>query len=69
MVLTQTIETVRDFGGTDQAAFLDLIMEDLEKDMGEWCRLNNSNLTPFIEEELKRLSEHIQKTYVEAQKS
>ena len=30
--------------------------------------MNSSNLTPFIEEELKRLSEHMQKTYADIQK-
>ena len=42
-------------------------MEDLKEDVGEWCRLNSSDLTPFVEEEVKRLPEHMQKTYVEAQ--
>ena len=42
-------------------------MEDLEKDVGEWHRLNSSDLTPFVEEEVKRLSEYMQKTSVETQ--
>ena len=67
VVLTRNIETIKDFGETDQASSLELIVEDLEQDVGEWHRLNSSNLTPFVEEEIKRLSEHMQKTYVEAQ--
>jgi len=35
VILTQNIETIRDFEGTDQAAYLELIVEDLEKDVGE----------------------------------
>ena len=42
-------------------------MEDLEKDVGDWHRLNSSDLTPFVEEEVKRLSEYMQKTSVETQ--
>jgi len=67
-VLIQNVETIRDFGGTDQAASLKLIVKDLKKDVDEWHRLNSTDLTPFIEEELKRLSKHMQKTYIETQK-
>ena len=62
------IEIIKDFGGIKQAASLELIVEDLEKDGGEWHRLNSSDLTPFVEEEVKRLFEHMQKTYAETQK-
>ena len=37
--------------------------------MGKWHRLNSSDLTPFVEEEVKHLSDHMQKTYVEAQQA
>ena len=67
VVLTQNIETIRDFGGTDEAASLELIVADLEKDMGMWRRLNSSDLTPNFEEDVKDLFDHIQKTYVKAQ--
>jgi len=67
VILTQNIETIRNFEGSNQAASLELIVEDLEKDMGEWCRLNSSDLTLLIEEEVKRLSDHMHKTYTEAQ--
>ena len=43
-------------------------MEDLKKDLGEWRHLNSSYPTPFVENELKRLSKHMQKTYMETQK-
>ena len=41
-------------------------MKDLEKDVSERYHLNSSDLTLFVEEEVKRLSEHSQKTYIEA---
>ena len=66
-VLTRNIETIKDLGRTNQAASLKLIVEDLEQDVGKWRRLNNSDLTLFVEEEVKRLPEHMQKTYVETQ--
>ena len=62
------METIRDFGGTGQATSLELIVEDLEKDVGEWRHLNSLDLTPFVEEEVKRLSEHMQNTYAKTQK-
>jgi len=55
------------FGGTDQATSLELIVEDLEQDVGEWRRLNSSNLTLYVEEKVKHLSEHMQRTYAEMQ--
>ena len=45
------------FWDTNQATSLELIVESLEKDVSEWCHLNSSDLTPFVEEEVKRLSE------------
>ena len=44
-------------------------MEDLEEDIGEWHRLNSLDLTPLVEEEVKHLSDHMHKTYVEAQQA
>ena len=67
VILTQNIETIRDLGRSNQAASLKLIVEDLKKDVGEWRRLNSTDLTPFVEEEVKHLSDHMQKTYVKAQ--
>ena len=63
----RNIETIKDFRGIDQAASLKLIMEDLEQDVGEQHYLNSSDLILFVKEEVQRLSEHMQKTYVETQ--
>jgi len=43
-------------------------VEDLEKDVGEWRHLNSLDLTPFVEEKVKHLSEYMQKIYAETQK-
>ena len=69
IVLTWNIETVRDFERTDQVASLVLIAEDLEKDVGEWHHLNSTDPTPFVEEKVKRLSDHMKQTYVKAQQA
>jgi len=61
VVLTRNIETIRDFGGTNQAVSLEQIVKDLEKDIGEWCRLNSSDLSSVVEEEAKRLFYHMQR--------
>jgi len=61
VVLTQNIETIRDFGGTDEAASLERIVENFKKDMGQWCHPNSSDLTPLVKEEVKRLSDYMQK--------
>jgi len=55
VVLSWAIENNRDLRVADQAAFLELMVEDLEKDVSGWHRLNDSDLTPSVEEELKRL--------------
>ena len=61
VVLTRNIETIRDFGGTNQPVSLELIVKDLEKNIGEWCRLNSSDLSSIVEEEAKRLFYHMQR--------
>ena len=59
VVLIRNIKTIKDFGRIDQATSLKLILEDLEQDVGEWRHLNSSDLTPFVEEEVQCLSEHM----------
>ena len=41
------------------------MVEDLEKDVGEWHHLSQSDLAPLIEEEFDRLSEHVKQTFIE----
>ena len=52
VVLSRNIESIRDFRGDDQAAALELLMERLERDVDEWCRLSNSNLDSLVNEQL-----------------
>ena len=56
VVLSRNIESIRDFGGDDQAASLELLVEKFERDVGEWRRLSGSDLTPSVDEELKHLT-------------
>jgi len=53
--------------GVDQIASLKLMVEDLEKDVSKWYCLNDSDLISSVEEELKHLSEQMQKTYATIQ--
>jgi len=46
---------------------LELMVENLMKDVGKWRHQNDSNLTLSVKEEIKRLSEQMQKRYVETQ--
>ena len=55
VVLSQNIKSIRDFGGDDQAATLELHVEKFEKDMGEWHYLSSSDLDSSVDEELERL--------------
>ena len=36
VVLSRSIDSIRDFGGDDQAATLELLVERLERDVHEW---------------------------------
>ena len=55
VVLSRNIESIQDFRGDDQAAFLELLVEKFERDLGEWCCLSTSDLTQSVDEALKRL--------------
>jgi len=55
VVLSLNIESIRDFRGDDQAAALELLVERLEKDVGEWRHLSSSDLDSSVDEELERL--------------
>ena len=66
MVLSQNIESIRDFGGDDQAAALELLVERIEKDVGKWRRLSGSDLDSFIIEELERLIDHMREAHLAA---
>jgi len=56
VVLSRNIKSIQDFGGDGQAISLELLVENFERDVGEWRHLSSSDLTPLIDEELKRLT-------------
>ena len=37
VVLSRSIDSIRDFRGDDQAATLELLVDRLERDVDEWC--------------------------------
>ena len=56
VVLSRNIKSIQDFRGDGQAISLELLVENFERDVGEWRHLSISDLTPLIDEELKRLA-------------
>ena len=56
VVLSRSIDSIRDFGGDDQAATLELLVEKLERDVDEWRHLNNSDLDSSVNEQLEHLA-------------
>ena len=69
VVLSRNIESIRDFGGDDQATSLELLVEKIERDVGDWRRLGSSDLTPSVDKELKRPTTQMQKAHMETQES
>ena len=67
VVLSCNIESIRDFIGDDQAASLELLVENFERDVSEWRCLCSSDLTPLVDEELKHLITQMQKARLETQ--
>jgi len=55
VVLSRGIECIRDFEGYHQAAALELLVDDLEKDVEEWRRLRCSDPESLADERLARL--------------
>jgi len=69
VVLSQNIDSIRDFRGDDQAAALELLIERLERDVGEWCHLNNSDLDSLVNEQLERLAAQMRVAHLAAQEA
>ena len=42
VILSRAIKNIRGLKGADQAVSLELMVENLERDVGEWRRLNYS---------------------------
>ena len=69
MVLSRSIDSIRDFGGDDQAATLELLVERLEKDVGEWRHLSSSDLDSSVDEELELLIAQMCEAHLAAQEA
>ena len=48
LILFCAIESIKDVGGAIENAFLEQMVKNLERDVGEWCCQNQSDLTPLI---------------------
>ena len=55
VVLSRSIDSIRDFGGDDHAATLELLVDRLERDMDEWRRLSHSDMESSVNEQLSHL--------------
>jgi len=69
VVLSQNIESIRDFGGDDQVAALELLVERLERDVDEWRHLSNSDLDSTVNEQLERLAAQMREAHLTAQEA
>ena len=69
VVLSQSIDSIRDFGGDDQAATLELLVDRLERDVNEWRRLSHSNLESSVNEQLAHLAAQIHEAHLAAQEA
>ena len=56
MVLSRSIDSIRDFRGNDQAAALELLVDRLERDVDEWRRLSHSDMESSVNEQLAHLA-------------
>ena len=55
VVLSRGIDCIRDFEGYHQATALELLVDDLEKDVEEWRRLYSSDAASLADERLSHL--------------
>jgi len=69
VVLSRNIDNIRDFRGDDQAAALELLVERLEKDVGEWRHLSSSDLDSLVNEELERVIAQMREAHLAAQEA
>jgi len=69
VVLSRNIESIRDFGGDDQAAALELLVARLERDVDEWRHLSNSDLGSSVNEQLERLAAQMHEAHLAAQEA
>ena len=69
MVLSRSIDSIQDFGGDDQAATLELLVDRLERDVDEWHRLSHSDLDSSVNEQLAHLADQMHEAHLAAQEA
>ena len=69
VVLSRNIENIRDFGGDNQAAALELLVDQFERDVEEWRRLSRSDLESSVDEQLAYLVAQMHEAHLAAQEA
>ena len=69
MVLSRSIESIQDFGGDDQAAALELLVDQLERDVDKWRRLSHSDRESSVNEQLAHLISQMHEAHLAAQET
>ena len=69
VVLSRSIVSIRDFGGDNQAAALELLVDQFERDVEEWRRLSRSDLESSVDEQLAHLVAQMHKAHLAAQEA
>jgi len=64
-IFSRAIESIRDVRGAIEAKSLEELINNLEKDISEWSYLRQQDVTPMVETKLERLSEEMQRNYLE----
>jgi len=69
VVISRSIDSIQDFGGDNQAATLELLVDRLERDVDEWRRLSYSNLESSVNEHLAHLTDQMHKAHLATQEA
>ena len=69
VVLSRSIESIRDFGGDNQAAALELLVDQFERDVEEWRRISRSDLESSVDEQLAHLVTQMYEAHLAAQEA
>ena len=69
VVLSRSIESIRDFGGDNQAAALELLVDQFERDVEEWRRLGRSDLESSVDEKLAHLVAQMREAHLATQEA
>ena len=69
VVLSRGIDSIWDFGGDDQAATLELLVDRLGRDVDDWRRLSHSDLESSVNEQLVHLVAQMHEAHLAAQEA